>query len=625
MAEIYRENKKEILKIAAGTLTLILAFALNLPTDGGFAWVYFVPYIICGFNTLYKMVRNILRLDFFDENFLMGIATIGALCTGEYPEAVLVMLLYKVGELFENIAVSKTRKSVAALSEICPQSACVYRGENLVCVPVEQIEISDILAVKAGELIPVDGEICEGVTTLDASALTGESLPQEKSAGDKVYSGCINISAFIKVRAEKKAADSTAAKILEITENAARRKAKTEKFISRFARIYTPAVVLAAVALAFIGPCFTGDYGANFIPWLHRALIFLVVSCPCALVISVPLGFFAGIGAASKQGILIKGSGFVEALSEAHTAVFDKTGTLTNGNFSVVGVTCTAEVNADTILLYAASVEAASNHPTAKAIAKSVGDKLACSDISETAGEGITGIIDGKRIACGNLRLMQREGIDIGEDNSGNDASSVVYVAYDGKYWGHIELSDTLKHDAAETVAALGEIGIARTVMLTGDMQSVAAQISEKVGIDEYIASLLPHQKLEHIEQMCARLKKGQRLIYAGDGINDAPSLSRADIGIAMGGLGSDAAVEAADVVLMDDDISKIAKAVDISKKAMRTVRFNIAFSLAVKAVVMLLGVGGVAGMGLAIFADVGVCVIAIVNSMSLLSYKTRV
>lgn len=570
-------------------------------------FVFLVPYGVIGYDVLWSALRNILHGQIFDEQFLMTIATVGAFATGDYPEAVAVMLFYQVGEWFQSIAVGKSRKSIAALMDIRPDSAVVLRNGEEVEVFPDEVAVGEILLVRPGEKIPLDGVIAEGTTSVNTAALTGESLPRDCSVGDTVISGSINLTGVIQVTAAKTFGESTVSKILELVENSANKKAKAEKFITRFARYYTPCVVIGALLLAVVPPLFIGGWSE----WIHRALIFLVVSCPCALVISVPLSFFGGIGGASRKGILIKGANYLEALSNVKTVVFDKTGTLTCGSFTV------SEIHPETIgeqdfLELAALAESYSNHPIAESICRTYGKEIDHGRIEmaqELSGKGIRAIIDDKRVVAGNEKLMKAVGLSVPEIRA---VGTVVHLAADGVYLGYLVITDELKDDAAEAIQSLKVAGVSKTVMLTGDLEQVGRAVGEKLGIDETHTQLLPDQKVEKVEELLA----GGTLAFVGDGINDAPVLTRADIGIAMGALGSDAAIEAADIVLMDDQPSKIAEAIRISRKTMAIVKQNIIFALSVKGIVLILGALGIAGMWLAVFADVGVMILAILNAM---------
>ncbi|MBE5963401.1 MAG: cadmium-translocating P-type ATPase [Lachnospira sp.] len=603
-----KKHKKVLYRIIISLLLFVIVSLL--PTAG---WVrlisFLVPYLIVGYDVLKKALGNIFHGRLFDENFLMALATVGAFIIAEYAEGVAVMLFYQVGELFQSIAVGKSRKSIAALMDIKPESANVYRDGELVEVFPEDLLIGEIVLVKPGEKVPVDGSIVEGTTSVSTLALTGESLPCDKKTGESIISGTINLTSAIKVKVESLYEDSTVAKILDLVENSYDKKAKVDNFISRFAKYYTPFVVIAALLLAVLGPIISGG---NISEWVSRALIFLVVSCPCALVISVPLSFFAGIGCASRKGVLIKGSNYLEALSQIDTIVFDKTGTLTKGNFKVVEINPT-NISKEALLEYAAYVESYSNHPIAESIVREYGKdapSLNVSDVKEIAGQGISALVDGKRIYAGNEKLMK--GINVAYERPSKEGS-VVYVVMDEKYLGNIIIADEIKEDSKNAIDMLKNISIKDIVMLTGDKREVANEIGNSLGIKNIFAELLPNQKVEKVEEL---LSNGAKLAFAGDGINDAPVLARADVGIAMGAMGSDAAIEAADVVLMDDNPTKIATAVRISKKTMRIVKQNIWFALITKGLVMVLGAMGMANMWFAVFADVGVMVIAILNAM---------
>ena len=576
---------------------------------------FLIPYAVIGYDVLWNAVRNILNGQVFDENFLMAIATVGAFCIGEYPEGVAVMLFYQIGELFQSIAVGKSRKSIAALMDIRPDTATVLRNEEEITLSPEEVQVGEILVVRSGEKISLDGVIIAGETSVDTAALTGESMPQEKGVGDEVISGSVNLNGLIRVQVTKPFADSTVNKILELVENSAVKKAKAEQFITRFARWYTPCVVIAAALLAVIPPLFWGNWSG----WIHRALIFLVVSCPCALVISVPLSFFGGIGGASRKGILMKGAQYLEALSKAETAVFDKTGTLTLGTFEVAEI-CPEKITEEELLTLCAYGECYSNHPIAQSVMRAYGKPLDQSRIERTeelSGRGTRTLLNGKTLLVGNRRLMEEAGISV---PAYQEAGSAVYVAVEGTYAGYLIIADRLKEGVSDALASLRKVGVSRTVMLTGDIASVAETVATSVGVDEYRAGLLPHQKVEEVERLLNEKGKGT-LLFVGDGINDAPVLTRADVGIAMGALGSDAAIEAADVVLMDDQLSKLPMAIGIAKKTMSIVHQNIIFALSVKGLVLLLGALGFAGMWLAVFADVGVMVLAILNAMRALKF----
>ncbi|WP_417094167.1 heavy metal translocating P-type ATPase [Intestinimonas timonensis] len=577
------------------------------------AWARFLlPYLVIGWDVLWRAVRNIAHGQVFDENFLMAIATVGALFIGEYAEAVFVMLFYQVGELFQSYAVGKSRQSIAELMEIRPDYANVERDGQVEQVDPDEVEVGETIVIKAGERVPLDGVVLEGRSDLDTAALTGESLPREVQSGDDVISGCVNLTGLLKVRVTKAFEESTVSKILDLVENAGSKKARAENFITKFARYYTPAVVLAAVALAVLPPLIGAMTWSES---LHRALIFLVISCPCALVISVPLSFFGGIGGASKAGVLVKGGAYLEVLSRTQIVVFDKTGTLTKGVFNVTAIhpeTC----GEDQLLELAALAESWSEHPIARSLREAYGKEIDASrvaDVEERSGRGVRAVVDGTEIFVGNDKLMDDIGVSW---HPCHRVGTTVHVASAGEYLGHIVISDEVKEDAARAVSDLKALGVARTVMLTGDAQAVGESVGKQLGLDEVHAQLLPADKVERVEELLAKKTGKGCLAFVGDGINDAPVLSRADVGIAMGGLGSDAAIEAADVVLMDDKPSKIAVAIRIAQKTLVIVRQNIAFALGVKALVLVLGALGQANMWEAVFADVGVSVIAILNAM---------
>ncbi len=616
-----RKQKRELLRIflSAGLLIAAVLFADAIST----LWyiqtgIFFIPYLIIGYRTLWKAVRGILHGQIFDENFLMAIASAGAFVIGEYPEAVAVMLFNAIGELFESYAVGKSRKSIAALMEIRPEFAYVERNGECLEVDPEEVEIGEIIVIRAGEKIPLDGVIAEGNTTIDTAALTGESLPRDLHEGDAVISGTVNLSGKIRVRVTQVFGESTVSKILELVENAASKKAKTENFISKFARFYTPIVVISAVLLAVLPSLLTGEWSK----WLYRSLSFLVTSCPCALVISVPLSFFGGIGAASKKGILIKGGNYMEALSRCDTIVFDKTGTLTKGTFRVTAIYPSEGISEDMLLEYAAYGEYGTYHPIGKSILEAYGkpiEEARLSHVTELAGKGISADFYGKKLLVGSNMLMESEGIAY---ISCHEPGTVVYVAYNGHFLGSIVIADEIKSDAKSAVSDLRALGIRKTVMLTGDREAVGRAVAQNVMVDEVYAELLPADKVEKVEALLSRKEKNSVLAFVGDGINDAPVLSRADLGIAMGAIGSDAAVEAADLVLMDDKPSKIASAVRIAKATMRIVYTNIIFALTVKLLVLVLAAFGIVGMWAAVFADVGVSVLAILNAMRIFNIK---
>lgn len=604
------KQKRTLFRIllAAG----LLVVCVLLPVAGVLKFVLFlVPYLLVGYDVLWKAVRNIAHGQVFDENFLMCIATIGALAVGEYPEAVAVMLFYQVGELFQSYAVGRSRKSISKLMDIRPDSANLEDADGSVAVvDPEEVPVGSVIVVKPGERIPLDGTVLEGYSMVDTSALTGESVPREISAGAEAMSGCINQSGVLRISVTKEFGESTVAKILDLVENASSKKAKAENFITRFARWYTPVVVFAAVALAVLPPLMLHE---SFQSWLMRALNFLVVSCPCALVISVPLSFFGGIGGASRSGILIKGGNYMETLADAEVVVFDKTGTLTKGTFRVTQMVPQGGVSKEQLLETAALAESSSNHPISQSLRAAYGGKLASSrvtNVEEIAGHGVKAVVDGRTVFAGNGKLMQQAGIAYEEVTL---PGTVVHVAADGVYLGCLLISDEVKPDAKEAIARLKAEGVKRTVMLTGDSRAVAQAVAKQLGVDEVHAELLPGDKVDAVEKLMQ--EKTGSLVFMGDGINDAPVLARADVGVAMGALGSDAAIEAADIVLMDDKPAKLAAAVGISRRTLRIVRQNIVFALAVKLLVLVLSALGLANMWAAVFADVGVSVIAILNA----------
>ena len=607
-----RKQKTVLARIIISAVLCVVAGLL--PIDGVWKLLAFsVPYLVIGYDVLWGAVRNIIHGQVFDEQFLMAIATLGAFAIEDYPEAAAVMIFYQVGELFQSIAVGKSRKSISALMDICPEYAVVLRDGEEVTVPPEEVGIGEVLIIKPGEKIPLDGEITEGSTTVNTAALTGESLPVDKTVGDRVISGTINLSGVIKVKAQSLYEESTVSKILELVENSAEKKARAENFITRFARYYTPCVVIGAVLLAVIPPLF---FSQEWSTWINRALIFLVVSCPCALVVSVPLSFFGGIGGASREGILIKGANYLETLSKVDTVVFDKTGTLTKGTFAVNAIHPQNMTEAQ-LLDIAAAAESYSTHPVGESIVaahKGHIDKTRIGEVEELAGMGLRAVIDGKTFFVGNGALMDKVGAGWHDCHL---AGTVIHIAESSEYLGHIVINDEIKPDSKVAVAGLKELGIKNTVMLTGDTERVAKSVGEEVGIDSVCAKLLPAQKVEKVEEL---LSQGCKTAFVGDGINDAPVLTRADVGIAMGALGSDAAIESADIVLMDDKPSKLPSAIRISRKTMRIVRQNIVFALAVKAIILALGAFGIANMWTAVFGDVGVMVIAILNAMRAMS-----
>ena len=618
-----KKQKTMLYRILVSAALLLLANVLPLPV-----WartiLFAAAYFTVGWDILRKAALGIKNRQVFDENFLMAVATLGAIGlavvdgNGDYNEAVAVMLFYQIGELFQSIAVGKSRRSIAALMDIRPDYANIEVDGKLEQVDPDEVAVGSIIVVQPGERVPIDGAVLEGTSSLNTAALTGESAPRDVAPGDEVISGCINLNGVLRIRTEKEFGESTVSKILELVENSSSNKSRSENFISKFARVYTPAVCCSALALALLPPLVRLVLGmpADFGTWAYRALTFLVISCPCALVISIPLSFFAGIGGASREGILIKGSNFLETLSQVRTVVFDKTGTITKGVFEVSGVHHSNRSEKE-VIEYAAHAECASSHPISQSIRSHYGkepDRSRVRDIEEISGHGVTATVDGVKVAAGNDKLMQKLGVEYIPCRS---AGTVIHVALDGDYAGHILISDLEKENIVDALKALREVGVTRTVMLTGDAESAAKQVAERVGIDEYHSELLPGDKVEKVEALLKELSDGKgKLAFVGDGINDAPVLSRADIGIAMGALGSDAAIEAADVVLMDDDPMKIARAVKISRKCLRIVYENISFALVVKFACLLLGALGLAGMWAAIFADVGVMVLAVLNAM---------
>ena len=611
--------------IALGTLTLLGAVLVEKSTQMNL-WqlllVYLVPYLIVGWGTLKEAAEGIAEGDWFNENFLMSVATLGALGIGflngehQYPEAVFVMLFFQVGELFEGYAEGRSRASIAQLMDLRPDTAHVERGGSTVTVAPDQVQVGETIVVKPGEKVPLDGVVIEGSSSLNTVALTGESAPRDLGQGDEVISGCVNLSGVIRVRTTKDFGQSTVSKIIDLVENASEHKSHSEHFISRFARVYTPIVVLAAVLLAFIPPFFYDTYREGFVTWLYRALMFLVVSCPCALVLSVPLSFFGGIGGASRKGILVKGSNYMETLARVGTVVFDKTGTLTHGQFAVEAVH-PERIDEHHLLHLAAHVEHFSTHPVAAALRDAFPDEATdgcrVSDVEEIAGQGIRARVEGQLVSVGNSKMMEAMGIPWHDCEL---TGTIIHVAIEGEYAGHIVINDQIKSDSAQAIRSLHEMGVGRTVMLTGDRQAVAAEVAQKLGLSEYHAELLPTDKVAHMEQLLGAKPAGTTLAFVGDGINDAPVLARADVGIAMGGLGSDAAIEAADVVLMDDKPSKIATAIAIARRTLRIARQNVWFAIGVKVLILLLAATGNCTMWLAVFGDVGVTVLAVLNAM---------
>ena len=619
-----KKQKKVFTRIiVAAVLMVVLSL---LPIDGWLKFVLFmIPYLVIGHDILLKAWKGILNRQVFDENFLMAVATIGAILLGDYKEGVAVMLFYQIGELFQSYAVGKSRRNISELMDIRPDYANIEKEDGtLEQVDPDEVGIGSVIVVQPGEKVPIDGVIEEGRTSLNTSALTGESLPREAGVGDEVISGCINMSGVLKIRTTKEFGESTVSKILDMVENASSKKSRSENFISKFAKYYTPAVCYSALALAIFPPLvrllflgMTPEWG----DWVMRALTFLVISCPCALVISIPLSFFAGIGGASNAGVLVKGSNYLETLSETKYVVFDKTGTMTQGVFEVSGVHHSS-MDTEKLLEYAALAECHSSHPISKSLKKAYGKPLdpgRVTEVEEISGNGVTAKVDGVRVAAGNSKLMEKLGVDCMECHS---VGTVVHMAVDGKYAGHILISDQIKPHAKEAIAALKKCGVKKTIMLTGDRREAARQVAEELGIDEVHSELLPGDKVAQVEKLLDEKGEKEKLAFVGDGINDAPVLSRADIGIAMGALGSDAAIEAADIVLMDDDPLKISKAIRISRKCLRIVYENIYFAIGVKVICLILGALGIANMWAAIFADVGVMIIAVLNAIRALNVK---
>ena len=617
-----KKQKKMLIRIIIAAV-LIVVFSL-LPAEGYLRFVLFmIPYLVIGYDILKKAFKGILNKQVFDENFLMAVATVGAILLGDYSEGVAVMLFYQIGELFQSYAVGKSRRNISELMDIRPDYANIEKDGTLEQVDPDEVEIGTIIVVQPGEKVPIDGVITEGTSTLNTSALTGESLPRDAKAGDEVISGCINMTGLLKIRTTKEFGESTVSKILELVENSSSRKSKSENFISKFAKYYTPAVCYGAIALALIPPIVLLIMGkpAMWGDWIYRALTFLVISCPCALVISIPLSFFAGIGGASNQGILVKGSNYLETLAQTKYVVFDKTGTMTQGVFEVSGIHHN-EMPDEKLLEYAALAECSSSHPISKSLQKAYGkpiDRNRVTDIEEISGNGVIAKVDGVSVAAGNTKLMNRLGIAYQDCHH---VGTVVHMAIDGKYAGHILISDIIKPHAKEAIAELKKAGISKTVMLTGDSKRVADQVAEELGIQEVYSELLPADKVSRVEELLNQKSEKAKLAFVGDGINDAPVLSRADIGIAMGALGSDAAIEAADIVLMDDDPLKISKAIKIARKCIRIVYENIYFAIGIKILCLILGALGIANMWVAIFADVGVMILAVLNAIRTLFVK---
>lgn len=613
--------KKQGIKIIISFIFYILALVIKFPAEWMKLTVFIISYLIIGFEILKKAVRNIFRGKVIDENFLMAIATIGAFAIGEYSEAVAVMLFYQVGELFQDYAVDKSRKSIATLMDIRPDYANIENNGNIEKVDPDDVKIGQIIIVKPGEKVPLDGIVVEGTSNSDTMALTGESVPRKVKENDEVLSGCINKDGLLKLKVTKEFGESTVSKILDLVENASNKKSKSENFITKFAKYYTPIVVILAVILAIVPPLILKDSG-TFTDWLYRALSFLVVSCPCALVISIPLSFFGGIGGASKLGILVKGSNYLEAISKAETVVFDKTGTLTEGVFEVQKIE-TKDISKDELLKIVAHAERYSTHPIAESIKKSYKDMIddnLINDVQELSGRGIKAIIDGKNVLVGNEKMMSENQIEF---EKCEDIGTILYVAINNKYIGYILIADRIKEDSVKTIKELKAMNVKQTIMLTGDKKEVGEDVAKKIGIDKAYTELLPDGKVKQVEQLIQKKSENGKVVFAGDGINDAPVLAMADIGIAMGGVGSDAAIEAADIVIMTDEPSKIGKVIKLSKKTMRIVNENIVFAIFVKIAVLILTAFGLSTMWEAVFADVGVSIIAIINSLRMLNVKS--
>ena len=617
-----KKQKKMLIRFIVAAVLIVL-FS-KLPIDGYVRFgLFMIPYLVIGYDILQKAFKGIRNKQVFDENFLMAVATVGAILLGDYSEGVAVMLFYQIGELFQSYAVGKSRRNISELMDIRPDYANIEVDGKLEQVDPDEVEIGTVIVVQPGEKVPIDGVIIDGVSILNTSALTGESLPRDAKAGDEVISGCINMTGVLKIRTIREFGESTVSKILELVENSSSRKSKSENFISKFAKYYTPVVCYGALALAFIPPIVLLIMGkpAMWGDWIYRALTFLVISCPCALVISIPLSFFAGIGGASNQGVLVKGSNYLETLAQTSYVVFDKTGTMTQGVFEVSGVHHN-EISDEKLLEYAALAECSSSHPISKSLQKAYGkpiDRNRVTDIEEISGNGVTAKVDGISVAAGNAKLMKRLGISYQECHH---VGTVIHMAVDGKYEGHILISDILKPHAKEAIAELKKAGIKKTVMLTGDSKRVADQVAKELGIGEVYSELLPADKVSKVEELLHQKSEKEKLAFVGDGINDAPVLSRADIGIAMGALGSDAAIEAADIVLMDDDPLKISKAIKIARKCIHIVYENIYFAIGIKILCLILGALGIANMWMAIFADVGVMIIAVLNAIRTLFVK---
>jgi len=610
---------KRLWRIIIGAILFIVAIVIDVNIEWLNIALYLISYIIVGGDIVMKAVKNIFRGKVFDENFLMSIATIGAMLIGEYPEGIAVMLFYQVGELFQSYAVDKSRRSIAEAMDIRPDYANVKKNDEVIKVDPDEVQIGDIIVIKPGERVPLDGKVIEGNSTVDTSALTGESVPREVEVGHEILSGCININGVITAEVTKEYGESTVSKILDLVENASSKKSQSEQFITKFARYYTPIVVIIAVFLATIPPLVID--GATFSDWIYRALTFLVVSCPCALVVSIPLSFFGGIGGASRKGILVKGSNYLEALAEAEIIVFDKTGTLTKGVFNVQEIHPEG-ITKEELLELTSYAESYSNHPISNSLKQAYGKEIdngRISDVEEISGHGVIAAVDGKKVAAGNIKLMKKLNIPCYEGEAGG---TVVHVGIDDKYAGYIVIADEVKEDSARAIKELKEAKIKQTVMLTGDTKNVASKVAKQLGLDKVYSELLPGDKVEKVEELLAQKSAKGKLAFVGDGINDAPVLARADIGIAMGGLGSDAAIEAADVVIMTDEPSKIATAIKVSKKTLRIARQNTVFSIGIKIIVLILSAFGIATMWAAIFADVGVTIIAVLNAFRALNVK---
>lgn len=611
--------KKRLWRIIIGAVVFIVSVFINFNTEWLRATMFLISYIIVGGDVVMKAVKNIFKGKVFDESFLMGIATIGALLIGDYPEGVAVMLFYQVGELFQSYAVGKSRKSISDLMDIRPDYANVRKGEELIKTDPDEVKIGDIILIKAGERVPLDGKVIDGSSMVDTSALTGESVPREVEVGSDILSGCININGVITVEVTKEFEESTVSKILDLVENASSKKSNSEQFITKFARYYTPVVVIIAAILAIVPPLVID--GATFSDWVYRALSFLVVSCPCALVISIPLSFFGGIGGASRRGVLVKGSSYLEALAQTEIVVFDKTGTLTKGVFNVQEINA-YEISKEDLLELTAYAESYSNHPISISLKRAYGKEIdngRISDVEEISGHGVNAIVDGKKISAGNVKLMKKMNIPYFD---GELIGTVVHVAVNGKYAGYIVIADQVKADSAQAIKELKAANIKQTVMLTGDNKNVGLKVGKDLGLDKVYAELLPGDKVDKLEELFSQKSSKGKLAFVGDGINDAPVLARADIGIAMGGLGSDAAIEAADVVIMTDEPSKIATAMRISKKTLKIAYQNIVFAIGIKVLVLILSALGITTMWAAIFADVGVTILAVLNSFRALNVK---